>query len=235
MPRLCSGSGPQEKLGSDQSSLRKHSRKENPKCLKFFIYCGLSPCLGFFYYHLHFCGKVHFSSKVEVGGRDVSSVLIYCLSIVTASICLNVVGGSFFCPVNVSNNDLYSRFVHFLPENIWVKNRFSNQLFFLLLHLDVCDSLTFIQASLYTQDSTDLHFPIFSVSSNTFFYCLTHLGQIPMFIQLKPFSKSAQCYHFVSRDTEISISVCSYFVLIEIILRRFRLVPSRDCIAVAIA
>lgn len=162
----------------------------------------------------------------------------------TANICLNVVGGSFFFLVKISNNDPYSRFVHFLPENIWVKNQFSNQLF-LLLHLDVCDSLTVIQASLYIQDSSDFTFShffpspvhplIFPVLSNTSFNALTHLGQIPVFIWLRPSSKSAQCYHFAYGDIEIPISVCSYFVLMEIILPHFRLVPSRDCIAVAIA
>lgn len=42
------------------------------------------------------------------------------------------------------------------------KKQFSNQLFILLLHLDVCDSLTFIHTSLYIQDSSNFTFSHFS-------------------------------------------------------------------------
>lgn len=126
--------------------------------------------------------KIHFSSNLEA---DACAVFVYCLSIVTASICLDVVGGSFFFSLKASNNDPQSGFVHFLPENIWVKKQFCNQFLFLLLHLDGCDSLTFIQASLYIQNNSDFLFSqffssvhpfIFPVWPNTSFNALTQRG-----------------------------------------------------------
>lgn len=66
------------------------------------------------------------------------------------------------------------------------KKQFSNQLSFLLLHLDGCDSLTFIQASLYIQNNSDfpffqffpfpVHHLISPVSAHTSFNALTQCG-----------------------------------------------------------
>lgn len=66
------------------------------------------------------------------------------------------------------------------------KKQFSNQLSFLLLHLDGCDSLTFIQASLYIQNNSDfpffqffpfpVHHLISPVSPRTSFNALTQWG-----------------------------------------------------------
>lgn len=135
---------------------------------------------------------------------DACSVFMYFLSIVTASICLDVVGGSFFLSVKASNNDPHSGFAHFLPENTQVKKQFSDQLSFLLLHLDGCDSLTFIQVSLYIQDNSDfpfsqffhsaVHPPIFPVSPNT------------------SFNAPTQCEDFASQHFLVSKAIKSHLL-----------------------
>lgn len=72
--------------------------------------------------------ETYISHKIWRWGADACSVFIYRLSVVTASICLGVVSGSFFFSVKASNNGPQPRFVHFLPEYIWVKTQCSNQL-----------------------------------------------------------------------------------------------------------
>lgn len=104
-----------------------------------------------------------------------------------------------FFAVEASNNDPHSGFVHFLPEITGVKKQFSDQLSFLLLHLDGCDSLTFIQVSLYIQDNND--FPFFQFS---------HSAVHPLIFPVSPntsFNAHTQCEDFASQHFLVSKAV----------------------------